>query len=103
MTDFVPLLAFAALVVTVGQFIKYLGDRDFVSARNQAGAWLAGIAVTLLAANTDFASGIPVGDLTLDSLNLVSQIFVGFTVAGTAGVTFKALTPRGTTAGDTIE
>jgi len=83
MLDFVPLIALALLVVQVVNFLKYAKAKNANGALTIFLAWTAGVAVLLLFAQTDFASGIQVGDATLDTLNLASLIVVGMTLAST--------------------
>lgn len=81
MTDFVPTIALATLVTTTINLFRYLRGRDLNGAGTIAAAWVAGVAAVMVAAQTDFASGIAVGDRTLEGLNVFSQIFVGLAAA----------------------
>ena len=83
MTEFVPTVAMATLVIAVINFLRYLsaGKAGLNGVVTQLIAWVAGVVVTLLFAQTDFASGIAVGDLPLDQLNFWSVVVVGLTVA----------------------
>lgn len=84
--DFQPLLAFAALLVALINFGRYLSGRDWNAAMTQLTAWLAGVVVMILASETDWASGIDVAGVPLGSLNTASLILLGFTVASTGSV-----------------
>lgn len=79
--DFVPLAAFALLIVGVVNFLKFLKARDWNGALTTLIAWIGGIVAVIVAGHSDFGSGIPVGDITLADLNFWSQVFVGMTVA----------------------
>ena len=81
MPDFVPTLALVTLVTTTINLFRYLRGRDFNGAGTIAAAWVAGVAAVMIAAQTDFASGIAVGDRTLEGLNAWSQVFIGLSVA----------------------
>ena len=83
MLDYVPLIALGLLVVRLVNFLKYVKARDKNGWLTILTAWVSGVLVVLLFAQTDFASGIQVGDVGLDSLNVWSLIVVGLTVAST--------------------
>lgn len=84
MLDFVPLVALAALVFALVNFLKALKAGDTNAWLTQLIVWIAGVVVLLLVAETDFASGIVIGDLLLVDLNFASLIFVGLTLGSTA-------------------
>ena len=84
MPEFTPTAAFVALVITTINFLRHLRGRDLAGAATVASAWVAGIVAVMLAAQTDFASGIEVGDRTLEGLNVWSQVFVGLSAASIA-------------------
>lgn len=81
--EFVPLAALALLVVGVVNFLRYLRNTDWNGVATIGLAWVAGIFAVGLVAKTNFAAGIPIGDLSLADLNFASQIFVGMTIAST--------------------
>lgn len=81
MTEFAPTVALIALVTTTINALRYARGRDWSGAGTIAAAWVAGVAAVMIAAQTDFASGIAVGDRTLEGLNIYSQLFVGLSVA----------------------
>jgi hypothetical protein len=93
MNDFAPLVALAALNYTLVQFLKQITAAFFKGLSpswvTQLIAWAAGIATVLVAAQTQFAPGIQVGDYNLAHLSLWSQVFVGLTVSGVAGASFS--------------
>lgn len=89
-------LAFGGLLYTVMKFYGFIEAKDYKSARTQVIAWVAGVVVVLLAAQTSFATGIAsIGDATLGTATLVDQIFIGLTVAGLAGTAYGAIKSRG--------
>lgn len=82
--DFIPLLAAVTLVWKVVDFVKYLRARDVDNALTQAAVWLAGVAVTLLLAGTNFADGIVIGDVGVGTMNWQSLLLVGLSLGSTA-------------------
>ncbi len=91
MEDITPYLAFGSLVWTGIQFYKFIESKAWASARYQGAAWAAGVVVTMLAAQTSFAAGIPTfSDLSLAVASFWDQLFIGLTVAGVAGVAWSA-------------
>lgn len=90
MEDLTAYAAFGGLVWTLMQLVKYVDAKQWTSVRNQGLTWLFGILVTLLAAQTSFAAGIPtIGGATLHQASFWDQVFVGLTVAGVAGTLFS--------------
>ena len=83
---FVPLVALLALVVKFTDFLKYVTARNTNGVVTQLVAWGAGVGAFFLAAQTDFASGIHVGDMSLPTLNGWSLVFVGMSVASAGGL-----------------
>lgn len=79
--EFVPTVALALLVYQIINFLRAALGRDVNSAVTIAVAWVAGVVAVLLVAQTDFASGIAVGDHTLATLNAASLVFIGLTIA----------------------
>lgn len=84
--EFVPLVAMAALVLAVINFVKFAKAKDTNGMVTQLSVWIAGVAVVLLVAHTDFAAGLTVGDMTMASLNVYSLVFVGLTLGSSATV-----------------
>lgn len=82
--DFVPLVALAGLVFAFNNFLKFLSGKDFKSAVTQLIVWASGVAGIFIAAQTDFAGGIRIGDEALSTLNGWSLLFVGLTFASVA-------------------
>lgn len=81
--SFVPLVAALALIVKLVDWIKYIKNKDTNGVVTQAAVWVAGVGVVFLLASTDFASGVEVGGLALDSLNAWSLVLLGLTVGST--------------------
>lgn len=88
--EFAPMVALAALVFSVINFLKFVTAKDVKSAVSQAIVWVAGVAAVTIAAHTDFASGISVADRTLDTLNAWSLVFVGLSWSSIATVANEA-------------
>ena len=81
--EFVPLIAMAALVFAIINFVKYVKAGDTNGIVTQLSVWAAGVAVVLLVAQTDLATRIAVGDEPLSALNVWSLLFVGLTIGST--------------------
>lgn len=84
--EFVPLLVMSALVKKVVDFVKYGANGDINAVVTQAVAWLAGMLVTMAAAQSDFGAAIVVNGTTLGMLNVWSQALIGLNLASAAGV-----------------
>lgn len=82
--EFVPLLAWAALVLAFINFLKFVTNRQWNHAVTQLSVWVAGVIVTTLTAHTDFAGGISVAGMSLSVLNQWSLIFVGLQAGSVA-------------------
>lgn len=82
--DFIPLVQMAVLVFAVINFIKYLRESNTNGWFTQLVVWVAGVLVVMLVAQTDFAEGIVIGDMSLATMNIWSLIFVGLTIASLA-------------------
>lgn len=78
--EFVPVLAMAALVVAIINFIKFIKAGDGNGIATQLAVWVAGVVVLFIAAQTDFASGISIGDMEIDQMNAWTLVFVGLTL-----------------------
>lgn len=92
--EFVPIAAMAALILKLLDFFRYLRAGDVNGVITQLAVWFAGVIVVLLVAQTDWADGIKVGDMSLASLNIWSLIFFGLTVGSVASAfkdTLKAV------------
>lgn len=79
--EFVPTVALALLIYQFINVLRAAAGRDTNTVVTIVVAWIAGVVSVLLVAQTDFASGINVGDHTLATLNTASLVFVGLTVA----------------------
>jgi hypothetical protein len=82
--EFVPILQMAVLVFAIINFLKAVTNQQWSSAITHIVVWAAGVLVVFLAANTDFAEGISVGDQLLSQLNGWSLLFVGLTISSLA-------------------
>jgi hypothetical protein len=100
MNDFLPMAAMLSLVIAVINFLKYIRAKDTNGWVTQLIVWVAGVAVVLLTAQTDFADGIPVGDQNLAVLNAWSLILVGLSIAsaGSFAVEIKKAIDNGDSA-----
>lgn len=86
--EFIPTIALAALTLKIIDFLRYCKAADLNGVCTQAFAWIAGIVAVLIAAQTDWASGIQIGDRSLAHLGFWSLVFYGLT-AGSIGSTIK--------------
>lgn len=82
--EFIPTVAMAALILKVLDFLRYAANRDLNGVVTQITAWVAGVVVVCLVAQTTWAAGIPLGGMPLSKLGFWSQVFAGLTVASTA-------------------
>ena len=82
--EFLPIIAMVTLVVKVIDFARYARARDINGIATQLLTWVAGILVVLLAARTDWAAQLRVGEFSLADLNSWSQVFWGLSFASTA-------------------
>jgi hypothetical protein len=73
----VPLVALGTVVFSFVNLLKFASGRQWNAVITQLIAWAAGIAGIFLAGETQFASGINVGDMTLDTLDGSSKLFLG--------------------------
>ncbi len=86
--EFVPILAMAAISLKIVDFFRYARAGDSTGVLTQIVAWVVGFVIVLLAAQTDWADGIAVGDMSLATLNIWSLLFVGL-AAGSGASFFK--------------
>jgi hypothetical protein len=89
--EFVPLLAALALAWKIVDWLKLLRVKDWNGVVTQAAVWGAGVLVIFLLAQSDFSSGITIGDMNLDALNGWSLVLVGLCIgaSGSVGYDFK--------------
>lgn len=92
--EFIPIAAITALTIKSVDLLRYLRAGDVNGVVTQLAAWIGGAAIAILAAQTDWADGITVGDQNLATLNIWSLIFWGMAAGSTASLvkdTTKAL------------
>lgn len=92
--EFIPTVAMVLLTVKIIDFLRYARAADFNGVLTQLFAWVAGVLVVLLAAQTDWASGINIGDKNLHTLGFWSLVFYGLSAGSSASVakdTLKAV------------
>jgi hypothetical protein len=82
--EFIPLVQMAVLVFAIINFLKAVKAKDANASLTQIIVWIAGVAVVFLAAQTDFAEGIMIGDQALTALNVWSLLFIGLTISSLA-------------------
>lgn len=82
--EFVPAVAMLLLITKVVDFLRYARSRDANGVTTQLIAWVGGVLVVLLVAQTTWADGIAVGDRALSTLDIWSQVFAGLTIGSAA-------------------
>jgi ABC-type transport system involved in cytochrome c biogenesis permease subunit len=82
--EFLPVVAMAALTLKLIDFLRYCRGGDMNGILTQAAAWIAGVVVVLLVAQTDWADGIAVGDMNLSTLGFWSLVFYGLSAGSGA-------------------
>lgn len=100
---FAPALALATVVWQVIDFLRELAHikENKSAVLTQATAWVGGVIVVMLAAQSDLFNGFQVGSVVLSHLNTGSQVFFGLIVSSLAstGVDIKqAIDSRDTSA-----
>lgn len=88
--EFVPAVAFVTLVYKVVDTLRYAKSGDINGVLTQVIAWVSGVAVAFLVAQTEWADGIEIGDRPLSRLGFWSLVFAGLTI-GSAASTAKDL------------
>lgn len=82
--EFVAIAALASLVFAFTNFLKYVTAGDWRSARTQLVVWAAGFGCAMLAAQTQWAAQIVIGDTPLSKMSTLDLLFVGPTIASLA-------------------
>jgi hypothetical protein len=75
-----------ALVIKVVDVTKFASSRNWAALLTQIYVWLAGIIVILLFAQTEWASGIDIGDTPLASINFWGLLALGLSVGSVGSV-----------------
>ena len=84
MENFIPYVGMVSLVIAIINFVKFVKAKDTNGWVTQLSVWVAGVIVIFLAAQTNFANRVQIGDQTLDQLNIWSQVFVGLLFGASA-------------------
>lgn len=84
--EFVPLLALAALVATLINFLKFVRNGDTNGALTQLSVWVAGVVAVVLVANTDWSDTLIFGEIALSDMNFASLVFLGLSVGSVGSV-----------------
>lgn len=82
--EFIPVVAMAALTLKIVDFLRYCRAADLNGILTQLAAWIAGVVVVLLVAQTDWADGIGIGDMDLGTLSFWSLVFYGLSAGSGA-------------------
>lgn len=92
--EFLPVVAMATLTLKLIDFLRYVRAADLNGIVTQLAAWLAGVIVVLLVAQTAWADGIAIGDMNLSTLGFWSLVFYGLGAGSSASAikdTIKAV------------
>ena len=84
--EFIPAVAMLALILKVVDFTRYARNGDSNGVITQLVTWAAGVLIVMLAAKTQWADGIQIGDRPLSVLDIWSQLFAGLSVGSGASV-----------------
>lgn len=82
--EFVPTIAMALLVVAIINLVKFVRAGDINGFVTTLSVWIAGVVVTLLVAETDFAEGIEIAGRAMSEYNFWSLLFIGLTLSSVA-------------------
>lgn len=74
----------AVLIYKIVDFIRYVRAADINGVITQLAVWIAGVLVVFLVAQTNWASGVGVGDMNLANINAWSLLFYGLSVGSGA-------------------
>jgi hypothetical protein len=88
--EFIPTLAMAALTLKIIDLLRYARAADFNGVLTQLCAWIAGVVVVVLAAQTEWASGISIGDKNMHTLGFWSLVFYGLSAGSVGSVAVDA-------------
>lgn len=89
--EFIPVIAMGALTLKLIDFLRYVRAADINGICTQLAAWIAGVVVVLLVAQTDWADGISVGDMNLHTLGFWSLVFYGLSAGSGASLVKDSL------------
>ncbi len=78
------MVAMAAITLKFIDWFRYLRAGDGNGVLTQLATWVISILVVMLVAQTDWASGVAVGDQNLAVIGFWSQLFVGLAVGSGA-------------------
>ncbi len=80
-----PIIAFTTLGLKVVDFLRYAKNADVNGVVTQLIAWVAGVGVVMIAAHTQWATGIaPVGNASLATYGIWDQVFAGLALGSSA-------------------
>lgn len=89
--DFVPILVLLATVKKLVDFVRYIKGGDVNGVVTQIVAWVGGIALVVLAAQTSWADGIVFGDTVLAKLGFAGQVLAGIALGSAASLAHDAI------------
>ena len=85
---FIPMAVLIALVIKITDLLKYARNKDVNGVTTILFVWIAGFVGVWLFANSAWSDGLVFGEKNLGSLNIASQILIGFAVGSSAGTVF---------------
>jgi len=83
---FVPMVAMGSIVFCLINLLKNLTNKNWNPVVTQLIAWVAGVVVVMLFAQTDWAETLTFGDRSLASLNGSSLFVIGLMASSILGV-----------------
>ena len=86
MDSAVSVLSIAALVWVFVDTLRSATNKQWSSVVTQATAWAAGIAAVFLFGETQWASTVAIGDLSLGDMDFWTKVVAGLSAASVAGV-----------------
>lgn len=84
--EFAPTVAMVALIIKIIDFVRYARNGDINGVVSQLAVWGAGVVVSLLVAQTEWAATIVLGGKPLSQLGIWSLVFAGLSAGSTASV-----------------
>ncbi len=79
--ELIPIVLMATLVGKLVDFVRQVRGKDLNGVLTQVVAWIAGVAIVLLFAESDWANAVQFGDIFLDQMNFASQVIAGLALA----------------------
>lgn len=81
-------LLFGAVVLKLSDLLKFITSKKYTAAATQVGVFVIGTVAVVLAAHSNFASGITLAGASLTSTNGAGQVLLGIVAGSTAGALY---------------